>query len=128
MNINENVDVIKDVEEFLKKFEFEILSRPGFHPAMKDRINHIDEEFAELKKAVNENNLEETVDALLDIVYICIGTSIMCGFDTEKHWTEIQEANMAKIRGITRRGHNYDVCKPKGWTPPNHEKIIKEKK
>jgi predicted HAD superfamily Cof-like phosphohydrolase len=52
----------------------------------------------------------------------------MCGFDVEAHWNEIQRANMSKVKGLTKRGHGYDVKKPDGWTEPNHNRIMNKSK
>lgn len=114
-----------DVKQFLDKFGLSCLDKPGFHPMLAQRCAHIDEELAELKTAIDNGDLPEVIDALLDIVYISIGTAHLCGFDTDKHWAEIQRANMSKVRGTTKRGHNFDVKKPENWVAPNHTSILK---
>jgi predicted HAD superfamily Cof-like phosphohydrolase len=116
--------MLKNVKEFIDKFEFGVLDSPGFHPALDKRVEHIDEELTELKQAIKNGNKEETIDALLDIVYIALGTAYMCGFDTQAHWDEIQRANMSKVRGVTKRGHSYDVKKTDGWQGPDHTTIL----
>ena len=36
----------------------------------------------------------------------------------------IMPANMSKERGVTKRGHAFDVKKPEGWVGPDHTKIL----
>jgi predicted HAD superfamily Cof-like phosphohydrolase len=120
------MSLIKDVDDFLTKFELERLDAPGFHEMLDQRIEHLYEEMSELGVAKAENDKAELVDALLDVVYIAIGTAILCGYDVQKHWDEIQRANMSKVRGMTKRGHGFDVCKPEGWIGPQHDNILGE--
>lgn len=116
--------MINDVKQFIDKFEFEPLSKPGFHPALDARNKHLQEELDEIMLATETNDLPQLIDGLLDIVYVALGTAYLCGFDVSKHWNEIQKANMSKVRGITKRGHAYDVIKPEGWVAPDHGAIL----
>jgi predicted HAD superfamily Cof-like phosphohydrolase len=116
--------MIQDVKEFIDKFQLGVLQEPGFHPAIEVRVEHLQEELDELKTAVANQDKEETIDALLDLVYIAVGTAYMCGFDIQAHWDEIQRANISKERGITKRNHGFDVKKPQDWVGPNHTEIL----
>jgi len=120
------MNVTTDVTDFLNKFNLQKLDQPGFHPMLKQRVEHLLEEASELQVAIDESNKEELIDALLDVVYIAIGTAVLCGFDVEAHWNEIQRANMSKERGITKRGHAFDVCKPANWVGPDHTTILRK--
>jgi predicted HAD superfamily Cof-like phosphohydrolase len=120
------MSMITDVSDFLTKFGLESLDKPGFHPNLEQRIEHLYEEMSELRVAIADQNKEELVDALLDVVYIALGTAVLCGFKTQEHWDEIQRANMSKVRGQTKRGHSFDVKKPEGWVGPQHDKILGE--
>ena len=118
----------KDTKEFLDKFNLECLDSPGIHKEIGVRIGHIEEELAELKDSITDNNLEEVIDALVDIIYVAAGTANLCGFDLEDHWDEVHNCNMKKVRGKTKRGSAFDVKKPEGWTGPNHTDILANEK
>ena len=117
--------MLKDVTDFVKKYELPTFESPSLNkPILDIRIAHLQEELAELIDAAEADDEVEVVDALLDLVYIALGTCVMLGFDTQAHWNEIQRANMSKVKGVTKRGHNVDVKKPDGWVGPQHERII----
>lgn len=90
---------------------------------------------AEAKSIVNQTgprmiqSLPDQVDALLDLVYIALGTLHLMGADAEAHWAEIQRANMTKERAVrpeqSKRGSTLDVFKPDGWTPPDNAAILR---
>jgi len=71
-------------------------------------------------------------DALIDLVYVAMGTAYLMGLPWRDLWDEVQRANMAKERAAspeesaskTGRGHSLDVVKPVGWTPPDIEAIL----
>ena len=84
-------------------------------------VDLIDEEFKELKEAINNNNSVETLDALIDILVVTIGAIHSAGFDAEGAWREVMNTNFAKIGndGKVRKREDGKVLKPVGWTPPN---------
>lgn len=85
------------------------------------RINFLQEELNELKKA---KNAEEIVDALIDICVVAIGTLDAFNVNAYKAWDEVLKANMNKNVGIKEGRDNPlglpDLVKPNGWVPPNH--------
>ena len=90
-------------------------------------VDLIDEEFKELKEAINNNNTVETLDALIDILVVTIGAIHSAGFDAEGAWREVMNTNFAKIGndGKVRKREDGKVLKPVGWTPPNLRAFIK---
>lgn len=90
-------------------------------------VDLIDEEFKELKEAINNNNSVETLDALIDILVVTIGAIHSAGFDAEGAWREVMNTNFAKIGndGKVRKREDGKVLKPVGWTPPNLRAFIK---
>jgi predicted HAD superfamily Cof-like phosphohydrolase len=64
-------------------------------------------------------------DALIDIVYVAMGTAVQMGLPWQRLWDDVQRANMAKVRGASDRSY-IDVIKPDGWEGPRTEKILKE--
>ena len=82
----------------------------------------IEEEFKELKVAVDNVDQVETLDALVDILVVTIGALHSMGADAEGAWKEVMNTNFAKIdkeTGKVRKREDGKVLKPVGWTPPN---------
>jgi predicted HAD superfamily Cof-like phosphohydrolase len=68
-------------------------------------------------------------DALIDLVYVAMGTAHLLGLPWEALWNEVQIANMRKVRAAadasdSKRGSAFDVVKPPGWQPPNIKRIL----
>ena len=92
-------------------------------------IDLIEEEFKELKEAINNNDMVETLDALEDILVVTIGAIHSAGFDGEGGWREVMGTNFAKIdkeTGLVRKREDGKVLKPVGWVPPNLEPFTKK--
>lgn len=69
-------------------------------------------------------SLAGQADALVDLVYVALGTAVMLGLPWDPLWDDVQRANMAKVRGVTHRGHAVDVKKPEGWVGPQTQAIL----
>lgn len=111
------------IEEFHKKFHLEYTNGPRQLPKdLEDfRIRFMQEELDEYKRACETNDLEKQFDALIDLVYVAVGTSYLQGFPFTNGFNRVHMANMQKIRTPrpTERGGGWDVVKPEGWRPPN---------
>jgi predicted HAD superfamily Cof-like phosphohydrolase len=74
--------------------------------------------------------LEHMLDALVDLVYVAIGTSYLHGFNFREAWRRVQDANMQKVRAEraedSKRGTTFDVVKPPGWTAPSHTDLVED--
>jgi predicted HAD superfamily Cof-like phosphohydrolase len=84
-------------------------------------LNLIKEEYKELNEAINNNDQVETLDALIDILVVTIGTIHSAGYDAEGAWKEVMSTNFAKIdseTGKVRKRDDGKVLKPIGWMPP----------
>lgn len=72
--------------------------------------------------------LEKQMDALIDLIYVALGTAYLQGFDMDEGWRRVHEANMKKVRALRKedsaRGSTYDVVKPPGWTPPDLSDLV----
>jgi predicted HAD superfamily Cof-like phosphohydrolase len=89
------------------------------------------EELAEYTQAITKKDAAGALDALVDIVYIALGTAWLFNLPFDKAWNEVQKANMSKIRAKSKskkRGTAFDVIKPKGWEAPNIERIVEEER
>lgn len=88
-------------------------------------VKALREEVEELREAHGHGDFIGCVDALMDSIYFAIGGLYKLGLSAdqmEKCMTVIHEANMAKRKGVTDRGHSNDAIKPEGWVSPE-EKI-----
>ena len=125
-------DLIRDVEQFYTKFGHKPLHKPGFLSPedMAFRLSFQTEETQELYEAYRKKDLTEMYDALLDIVYVALGTLHLMGFATAVGWEEVHTSNMEKVpaseENPSKRGHPKDIVKPKGWEKPNLECVISE--
>lgn len=65
-------------------------------------------------------------DALVDLIYVALGTAHFMGLPFEDMWEEVQRANLSKKRVAgkrdkrSKRKHALDLYKPKGWRGPDH--------
>ena len=89
----------------------------------------IKEETTELNEAINNNDIVETLDALIDILVVTIGAINSAGFDGEGAWKEVMNTNFAKIdreTGKVRKREDGKVLKPLGWKAPELAQFLKK--
>ena len=127
-------DLIKDIDQFHKKFGFEKNEKVGIpdnNELVNFRTSFLMEELAEYTQAITKKDAAGALDALVDIVYIALGTAWLFNLPFEKAWNEVQKANMSKVRAKSKskkRGTSFDVIKPQGWVAPNIERIVEEER
>ena len=87
------------VGTFMKTFGQEVKTKPSFSTDKinKLRLDLIEEELEELKKAMNNKDLLEVADALTDILYVTYGAGHAFGIDLDKCFDEVQNSNMSKL-------------------------------
>ena len=116
------------VKKFMQKFKQEVKSKPSFPDdnIIKLRINLIKEELLELEVALNEKNIEETADALTDILYVTYGAGHAFGIDLDKCFDEVQKSNMSKLDKFGNPIYNNQGKVMKGplYFKPNFKKIL----
>lgn len=126
-------NLVKDINDFHKKFVPDLT--PDFPQALSKelsdfRIGFMLEELNEYIEAVETNDLEGQLDALVDLVYVAIGTAWKQGFPFSEAWDEVQRANMSKERSTadpnkqTKRKSKYDIYKPEGWIGPDITRVL----
>lgn len=84
-------------------------------------VNLIEEEFKELKDAIEKNDKVEQLDALVDLIVVTIGAAHSLGTNIDSAWKEVMRTNFAKIdreTGKVRKRDDGKVLKPAGWTAP----------
>lgn len=117
----------------------------GVHPVMKTldsgkleaflkfRIDFLEEELEEMRAALVDYQTgkldgtkaaDDTVDALIDLCVVAIGTLDAFNVDAYEAWDRVLEANMNKEVGIKASRPNPlglpDLIKPEGWVAPVH--------
>ena len=114
---------------FMKTFGQEVKSKPDFATDKINelRVNLIVEELEELKVAVKNKDLKETVDALTDILYVTYGAGHAFGVDLDKCFDEVQKSNMSKLDKDGKPIYNESgkVMKGPNYFKPNLLKFLK---
>jgi predicted HAD superfamily Cof-like phosphohydrolase len=83
-----------------------------------ERFRFLCEECDEFLEASERGDIVGAVDGLLDTIYVALGTLWQMGIPVQACWDAVQTANMAKVKGVTKRGNKIDAVKPPGWTGP----------
>lgn len=140
------VDMVKDIAEFHEKFRLRYDNQPralprdirGFRQRfMNEELQEYIEASLNVELAIKAEDdaeithfLEQQLDALVDLVYVALGTAHLHGFDFNTAWYRVHKANMAKVRAEdaseSKRGSSFDVVKPKGWVAPNHKDLVED--
>ncbi len=114
---------------FMKTFGQEVKSKPSLSNDKINtlRISLIEEELNELKEAIQNNDLKETVDALTDILYVTYGAGHAFGVDLDKCFDEVQKSNMSKIgeNGKPIYNEHGKVMKGPNYFKPDLSKFVK---
>jgi predicted HAD superfamily Cof-like phosphohydrolase len=123
-------DLHRDVEAFHYKFGIAYTGKPRELPEdyHQFRAARLEEEAREYREA---KNLAERLDAIIDTIYIAIGSAHLHGFDNARFyeaWRRVQTANMAKERASKANPGKYkvgmDIVKPPGWTAPDLSDLL----
>lgn len=98
---------------------------------LKFRIDFLKEELTELSDEFDNNlnhsaeeRADNTVDALIDLCVVAMGTLNAFDVDSYEAWARVRDANMLKEPGIKASRPNVlglpDLIKPPGWVAPSH--------
>ena len=118
---------LDDVRAFHDKFGVPMSPVPALldTEAVRFRIKFMQEELNEFIECHDSLDIHGSADALVDLVYVAIGTALKMGLPWPALWAEVQRANLekrlAKPDGSdSKRGSPLDVVKPPGWVAPDH--------
>lgn len=151
-------DPVGDVQQFHEKNALDYTGKPRALPfdltqfrlkfkrqEVGEYEQHADSAMNELDKltgppslavgelAFNESlfigELAQSLDALVDLVYVTLGTAHLQGFDFRRAWKRVHVANMSKVRveGAARTAEErmkLKMVKPPGWVPPDHRDLV----
>ncbi len=126
-----SINWAEDMNRMHKKYgvheAIEKLDKKELRAYLSFRVRFLQEELDELKEATKPMvpiDAEETVDALIDLCVVAIGTLDAFGINAYEAWNQVLAANLNKEVGIKEsRPNPYglpDLIKPEGWTPPDH--------
>lgn len=142
VNLLEETTNFDDVGDFHRQFDLQAMPANGEESAGRPNLldddlyefrhKFLQEELDEFMDAHRRADLADAADALIDLVYVAMGTAHFMGLPWQELWDEVQRANMAKVRSASAeesaassgRHHSFDVIKPPGWTPPNIEGVL----
>ena len=113
---------------FMKTFGQEVKSKPSLSSDKINtlRVNLIEEEVNELKDAIKNKDLKETIDALTDILYVAYGAGHAFGINLDKCFDEVQSSNMSKLDSNGKPIYNDfgKVMKGPNFFKPNLKKFF----
>jgi predicted HAD superfamily Cof-like phosphohydrolase len=126
------MNYLQKVESFQLKFGQHVRSRPTEMPASVASLRKklVLEEATELVLAIDRGELEEQLDACIDLIYVAFGTvnalGMMGVFD--EGFDRVHEANMKKVaapsRHASKRDSAFDIVKPDGWIKPDLSDLV----
>lgn len=146
----DDFDPIADVDQFMRKFEQHYEGKPRSLPTdlahfrekfMQEEVQEYFENRLAVDMILGDErtcsesdqgmlmyHLAEQLDAIIDEMYVQIGTGLLQGFNLREAWRRVHAANMKKERvasaAQSTRNSIYDVCKPAGWVRPDHTDLI----
>lgn len=91
------------------------------------RVGFLFEEVLEYVDAARSADLAGQLDALVDLIYVALGTAHAQGLPIEEAWARVHAANLKKERGTrenSKRRSPFDVVKPAGWTAPDLSDLV----
>lgn len=121
-------DWVRDIDRMHQTFSHsgksKEMDKKTLNSFLKFRVDFLEEELTELKKASKEKDAEEIVDALIDLCVVAIGTLDVFEVDSHRAWNEVLNKNMEKRAGSNSTRPNSfgfpDLVKPEGWSAPSH--------
>ena len=118
-----------DTDKFLKKLKIKKSSGIALLPddVMKSRYMHMIEEVNEFQYSNNMSDIHGCVDALIDVVYIALGTANMLGLNEDQWnecWDKVHAANMSKELSLDTEGHKLGVKKPANFIAPDFASVL----
>ena len=116
---------INQVSEFHKAFNVPIIDTPKLPSVQRCKLRHdlLQEEVNELYDASKFGDVVEVADAIIDCLYVLLGTAVEYGLSRilEKCFDEVHRSNMSKLGldGNPVVRHDGKVLKGENYSPPN---------
>lgn len=126
---------LDDVQEFHETYGLPVLNEANISDPKTNelRINLLAEELEELKEALEQGDLVETLDALIDLQYVLDGAFLSFGLQDVKQaaFDEVHRSNMSKLGADGKPIHRESdgkVLKGPNYFKPDITQFIKDKK
>jgi len=119
---------MSDEQEMVTAFHRAFDIAIGTLPAVPDaatcalRVSLIQEEFAELREALSQRDIEAVAKELADLLYVVYGTAVSCGIDMAPVFREVHRSNMSKVGGHKRADGKW--IKPSNYSPAHLQPIL----
>ena len=121
-----DLDLQLMVEKFHHFFDILVQQTPGDVDegtrVLRERL--IQEEFEELKEAMEKRDLTAIAKELADLLYVVYGTAVSYGIDMGPVFREVHRSNMSKIGGYKREDGKW--VKPPTYSPATIAPILDE--
>lgn len=127
------MNMIEKVHAFHVKFGQHHPEAPAEMPASIASLRKklVLEEATELVLAIDRGELDEQLDACVDLLYVVVGTVVSLGMTNvlEEAFERVHHANMQKVltpsRHESKRDSAHDIVKPEGWKKPVLTDLVK---
>ncbi len=126
---------LDQVQEFHETYGLPVLDTPNITDEKTNalRINLLAEELDELKEALEQGDLVETLDALIDLQYVLDGAFLSFGLQhvKEQAFNEVHRSNMSKLGADgkpIRRESDGKVLKGPDYFKPDITQFVQNKK
>lgn len=98
-------------------------------PALNDlalRLKLINEEFEEVKEAIEHEGIEQVAKELTDLLYVVYGTGVAMGLDLDECFRRVHASNMSKLDENGKPIYNEygKVLKGEHYQPPNLTEVV----
>lgn len=99
---------------------------------IKLRFNLILEEFTELKTAIQDKDIIETIDGAVDLLYVTYGLLSALNIDADKAFEIVSSSNLSKVcdteKDAIESVNLYKNETPQRYDSPNYKKVPNENK
>lgn len=126
---------LEQVQEFHETYGLPVKDTPDITDPKTNalRINLIAEELEELKEALEQGDMVETLDALIDLQYVLDGAFLSFGMQhlKEPAFNEVHTSNMSKLGEDGKpivRPEDGKILKGPNYFAPDMTKFITNKK
>ena len=134
MTVKTRKSTLEQVQEFHETYGLPVLDEADISDEKTNalRINLLAEELDELKEALKEGDLVETLDALVDLQYVLDGAFLSFGMQELKEiaFDEVHRSNMSKLGEDgkpIRRESDGKVMKGPNYFKPDLSQFITDK-
>jgi predicted HAD superfamily Cof-like phosphohydrolase len=90
------------------------------------RLHLITEELSELVAALSEGNEVDAFDALIDLLYVVLGSGVSMNFPLDEGFLEVHRSNMTKKRKATDPDGVRVRDKGEAYDPPKLKELLDE--